>query len=56
MCVVVMNVFLFRFHIGQGEVFLGLDDGVKGMKRGGVRYIRITSHLCYGGKLPKVLL
>lgn len=38
----------FSFVLGAGEVIPGFDEGLKGMKVGGVRTIVIPSELAYG--------
>ena len=38
----------FEFRLGLGEVIEGLDDGIAGMRVGGVRLITIPSILAYG--------
>jgi FKBP-type peptidyl-prolyl cis-trans isomerase FkpA len=38
----------FEFHLGAGEVIKGWDEGVQGMKVGGVRKLTIPSQLGYG--------
>ena len=38
----------FAFHLGAGEVIPGWDEGVQGMKVGGVRKLTIPSKLGYG--------
>lgn len=37
-----------RFYVGDGTVISGLDLGVRGMKRGGVREIRIPPDAGFG--------
>lgn len=38
----------FQFKIGIGHVIKGLDEGMVGMKIGGVRQLDIPSKLAYG--------
>ena len=38
----------FEFTIGQRQVIAGWDEGVKGMKVGGVRRLTIPSSMAYG--------
>lgn len=40
----------FSFRLGRGEVIKGWDDGLKNMKVGGKRVIKIPSSLGYGSK------
>lgn len=40
----------FRFHIGQGEVIQGWDEGVISMKVGGKRQLVIPASLGYGAR------
>lgn len=40
----------FSFTIGAGEVIEGMDQGVTGMKAGGLRQIVIPPSLGYGGQ------
>lgn len=46
----------FSFTIGAGEVIQGWDEGVPGMKVGGVRKLTIPSDMAYGdygvGSIP----
>ncbi len=38
----------FDFRLGAGEVIPGWDEGVKGMRVGGVRHLTIPSNMAYG--------
>ena len=38
----------FEFNLGAGQVIAGWDQGVIGMKVGGIRKLTIPSHLGYG--------
>jgi FKBP-type peptidyl-prolyl cis-trans isomerase FkpA len=40
----------FDFFLGAGEVIKGWDEGVQGMKVGGVRKLTIPAHLGYGAR------
>jgi FKBP-type peptidyl-prolyl cis-trans isomerase FkpA len=40
----------FVFHLGAGEVIKGWDEGVQGMKVGGVRNLTIPPSLGYGSQ------
>jgi peptidylprolyl isomerase len=46
----------FPFTLGQGQVIQGWDQGVVGMKKGGVRELIIPASLAYGtaGSPPKI--
>lgn len=46
----------FSFNLGKGQVIKGWDEGVAGMKVGGVRRLTIPSHLAYGQRgVPGVI-
>lgn len=46
----------FVFDLGAGRVIKGWDEGVKGMKVGGVRKLTIPSDMAYGDKgVPGVI-
>ena len=40
----------FSFHLGMGQVVAGFDEGVEGMRVGGVRRIIIPPALGYGSR------
>ena len=41
---------LFEFKLGAGQVIKGWDQGVAGMKIGGLRKLTIPAHLGYGAR------
>ena len=46
----------FSFRLGAGQVIRGWDQGVAGMKIGGLRKLTIPSDLAYGSKgFPPVI-
>ncbi len=46
----------FSFRLGAGQVIAGWDQGVAGMKIGGLRKLTIPSHLAYGDRgFPPVI-
>ena len=46
----------FDFTLGQGQVIKGWDEGVVGMKKGGIRKLTIPPDMAYGknGSPPKI--
>jgi FKBP-type peptidyl-prolyl cis-trans isomerase len=46
----------FEFRLGAGEVIPGWDEGVKGMRVGGMRHLTIPSNMAYGptGSPPNI--
>lgn len=42
----------YEFVLGRGEVIAGWDEGVKGMKVGGVRRLTVPSRMAYGANPP----
>ncbi len=46
----------FNFRLGASEVIKGWDQGVAGMKIGGLRKLTIPAHLAYGDRgFPPVI-
>jgi FKBP-type peptidyl-prolyl cis-trans isomerase len=39
-----------EFRLGAGDVIAGWDEGIKGMKVGGVRELTIPANMAYGSK------
>ncbi len=39
---------VFEFQLGAGQVIQGWDEGVAGMKAGGIRHLEIPPHKGYG--------
>jgi len=40
----------YTFVLGQGEVIAGWDEGLKGMKVGGVRRLTVPARMAYGSE------
>lgn len=56
---VVLNQKDYRFQTGRGAVITGIEESVKGMKRGGVRTVDVPAHKHWGrqgyGKGPNAI-
>jgi len=42
----------YAFVLGQREVIAGWDEGVKGMKVGGIRRLTVPAKMAYGSRSP----